>query len=184
MIELLPVAAVIFPVIANQAGNAGNQSLAVTLRGLVLGEIHAQRVRPLIMKEAAFGLVTGALIGVILAISTGLMGEIGRAMDVPLLSAFTWPIAVITGMAMAGAVMAGCLIGTLIPLLMERGGVDPATSSSIFLTMLTDMLSFAAFLGLVFLFRGWVAPVAEPLPDPPPGVVTPVSIGPWLPMVG
>ncbi|MCA9294417.1 MAG: magnesium transporter [Phycisphaerales bacterium] len=160
LIELIPIAAVIFPVIANQVGNAGNQSLAVTLRGIVLGEIHAQRVRPLIMKEAAFGLVSGVLVGAILTIATGLLGMLGRSIELGFVNDFTWPIAIVAGIAMAGALMVGCLIGTLIPLFMERVGIDPATASSIFLTMLTDMLSFAAFLGLVFLLQGWIAPEA------------------------
>ncbi len=180
MIEMIPIAAVIFPVIANQAGNAGNQSLAVTLRGLVLGQIHAQRVRPLIVKEAAFGLVTGVLVGVIFAAATGILGMIGHASGIELLAEFTWPLAIVTGLAMAGALLAGCLIGTLIPLFMERQGIDPATSSTIFLTMLTDMLSFAAFLGLVFVLRGWVAPdIAADIDGPasPPAQMTPDGAG-------
>lgn len=177
LIELIPIAAVIFPVIANQAGNAGHQSLAVTLRGLVLGEIHAQRVRPLIVKEAAFGLVSGAVVGIILLLATGLVGMAGRSFGIGLFDGFTWPIATVAGVAMAGALMVGCLIGTVIPLLMERNDIDPATSSSIFVTMLTDMLSFAAFLGLVFLLRGWVAPQADGggHPEQPPGMGAPAG---------
>ena len=155
MLVLVPVVAVIYPVIANQAGNAGQQSLAVTLRGIVLGEIRPERVTPLILRELSYSVLSGLGIGIIfgLAVSgVALMGVGGG---------FTWEIGVVAGMAMMGALSVSCVVGTLIPLALDKFGFDPATASSIFLTMMTDALSYLTFLGLVFLMQGWlVAAVA------------------------
>jgi magnesium transporter len=156
LIAEFAVAAVLFPIIANQSGNAGFQSLAVTLRGLVLGEIHPERVRPLLAREATFGVIAGVVVGVVIALASMVLGEIGQATGSGLLSEFSWRIGAVAGVAMAGALTASCLIGTLIPLGLKRLGVDPATASSIFLTMLTDMTSFGTFLGLVLVLHDWV----------------------------
>lgn len=150
--ELIPIVGAVLPVIANQAGNAGQQSLAVTLRGLVLGEIRRERVLPLIMREMALGLLAGATVGLILTLSILLIGHGGLGI-VPQLN---WKIGVVAGVAMTGALYVGCLVGTAIPLVMDRLGFDPATASSIFLTMMTDSMSFATFLTLVFWLQGWL----------------------------
>jgi magnesium transporter len=149
MIATIAVLAVLMPVIANQAGNAGNQSMAVTLRGLVLGEVRKDRVGPLLLRETIFGLLTGAVTGVIAGLAITAFGALGIA-DVD------WRLGVVVTISMSGALAAGCFVGTGIPVLMERLKFDPATASTIFLMMLTDAFSFAAFLGLAFLMRGWL----------------------------
>lgn len=155
-IELIPVVAVIFPIIANQAGNTGFQSLAVTLRGIVLGEIRPDRIRPLILRELGFGLISGAAIGVVVfGLIIGL-GVLGRATDIGLFAGFGWRLGLVAGAAMNAVMIVGCLVGTAVPLVMKRLGADPAAASSIFLIMLTDMVSFATFLGLVFVLRDWL----------------------------
>lgn len=155
-IELIPVVAVIFPIIANQAGNTGFQSLAVTLRGVVLGEIRKDRIRPLFLRELAFGLISGAAIGVIVFTLIILLGILGRATDIGLFSGFDWRLGIVAGASMNGVMVVGCMVGTAVPLVMKRLGADPAAASSIFLIMLTDMFSFATFLGLVYLLRNWL----------------------------
>jgi magnesium transporter len=155
-IELIPVVAVIFPIIANQAGNTGFQSLAVTLRGIVLGEIRKDRIKPLFMRELAFGLLSGAVIGVIVFSLIVGLGHLGRLTDIGLFSGFGWRLGLVAGAAMNGVMIVGCMVGTDVPLVMKRLGADPAAASSIFLIMLTDMFSFATFLGLVFFLRDWL----------------------------
>ncbi|MFI4853437.1 MAG: magnesium transporter [Phycisphaerales bacterium JB065] len=155
-IELIPVVAVIFPIIANQAGNTGFQSLAVTLRGLVLGEIRKDRIRPLFLRELAFGLLSGATIGVIVFLLIIGLGALGRSMDIGLFSGFSWRLGLVAGAAMNGVMIVGCVVGTAVPLVMKRLGADPAAASSIFLIMLTDMFSFATFLGMVYVLRDWL----------------------------
>jgi magnesium transporter len=149
MIDTIAMLAVLMPVIANLAGNAGNQSLAVTLRGLVLGDIRKDRVPTLLVRETIFGLITGMLTGLILgSFIVGL--SLSGLVDVE------WKIGIITAIAMSGSLAAGCFVGTAIPILMERLRFDPATASTIFLMMLTDMISFAAFLGLAWLLQSWL----------------------------
>lgn len=161
LIGMIPIAAAIFPVIANMSGNSGFQSLAVTLRGLVLGEVHKERLKPLVARELAFGVTIGAIMGVTLALSMVLLGLVGGWVGLDMLEAMTLPLALVSGLALATALTVSCLIGTAIPLVLKRLGADPATASSIFLTMLTDVTSFGTFLGLVVLMRGWlVAPGA------------------------
>ena len=138
-IAKLTVLAVFLPVIAGQGGNAGAQSLAIVMRGLVMREISRQRVASLIMKEAVLGIINGAITGTI----TGLI-------------AWLW-----YGNALLGLVIAlGMLInlffaglaGASIPLAMKRLGLDPAQCSSIILTTITDVIGFLAFLSLAVMF--------------------------------
>lgn len=149
---LVPAVIGVMPVIANQAGNAGQQSLAVTLRGLVLGEIKRERVWPLILREMALGIVAGLAVGAVLAVSMWLMGADALGLH----PEFDWRLGLVAGGAMTGALYVGCLVGTLIPLVMDRLGFDPATASSIFLTMFTDGCSFLTFLTLLYFTHGWV----------------------------
>lgn len=151
LIEAVALLAVLMPVVANQSGNAGQQSLAVTLRGLVLGEVRSQRVGRLLLRETAFGVIAGLIVGLVMGLGLVLLGLSG-AIDAD------WRLAVITSVSMAGALAAGCLMGAGMPILMERWKIDPATASTIFLTMLTDSISFLAFLGLAWVLRGWLLP--------------------------
>ena len=151
LIGEIAILAVLMPVIANQAGNAGHQSLAVTLRGLVLGDVSKERIAPLLVRETALGLVTGLVTGAAMALVLLALASTGVIDTTP-------RVGLVAMIAMTGALSVGCLLGTGIPLLMDRVGFDPATASSIFLTMLTDTAAFAAFLGLAYLAQGWLLP--------------------------
>ncbi|MCK4871930.1 MAG: magnesium transporter [Phycisphaerales bacterium] len=148
LIGQLAILAVLMPVIANQAGNAGQQSLAVTFRGLVLGEVRSERVWPLLGREMALGFITGLFVGGIVALMIFAAHAVWPEAS--------WQLGIVAGVAMTGALTVGCLVGTGIPLLMNRLGFDPATASTIFLTMMTDSISFLTFLGLAWLLRGWI----------------------------
>jgi magnesium transporter len=144
-IDRLVVLAVFLPVLAGQSGNTGCQALAVTLRGLTLGELRPGDARRLIAKEGLLGLLNGALVGV----SAGLgMLLVARAQGEP--EALTLGLVVFAAMA-ASCVVSG-LAGALIPLTLRRLGADPATASSIFLTTATDVASMGLFLSLATLF--------------------------------
>ncbi|HEB60869.1 MAG TPA: magnesium transporter [Phycisphaeraceae bacterium] len=153
LIGQLAILAVLMPVIANQAGNSGQQSLAVTLRGLVLDEVRPERVVPLLMREMALGLFTGAVMGSLLCLVIILIG-----LALPG-SGAGWQLGVVAAIAMTVSLGVGCLVGSGVPVLMHRLGKDPATASTIFLTMVTDSTSFMTFLGLAWSMRGWL-PVA------------------------
>ncbi|MFG0331275.1 MAG: magnesium transporter [Phycisphaerales bacterium] len=152
MISRVVALAVLMPVIANQAGNAGQQSLAVTLRGIVLGEMRSTRVWPLVWRELVLGLLTGAMIGAAVAGIIFTVAATNLVSDVP--PQLGWVFAV----AMTGSMGVGCLVGSSMPLLIEKLKFDPATASTIFLTMITDSMSFLTFLGLASFFRGLLLP--------------------------
>lgn len=149
LIDKIAILAVIMPVIANQAGNAGQQSLAVTLRGIVLDQVRPQTARTLILREGFVGLLNGSFNGLMM----GLVIAAIEWVSVPQSNA--WGLGAVVAIAMTVALTVGCIVGTSMPLLLRRLGADPATASTIFLTMVTDSFSFFTFLGLARLLQGW-----------------------------
>jgi magnesium transporter len=150
MIAELAILAVIMGMIANQAGNAGQQSLAVTLRGIVLDEVHVGTALRLVRREMVVGLVNGSVCGVLVGAAVGTI-EYFQAPDTTM-----WKLGVVVAVAMTIALAVGTLVGSSLPLVVRRLGADPATASTIFLTMVTDSMSFLAFLGLASALSGWV----------------------------
>ncbi len=143
-IDKLVVLAVFLPVLAGQSGNTGCQALAVTLRGLTLGELRHGSGRRLVLKEGLLGLLNGALVGVSAAVG---MYVVARSQSNP--AALLLSLVVL--LAMIGSCLVSGLAGALIPLTLKRIGADPATASSIFLTTATDVASMGLFLGLATL---------------------------------
>ncbi len=163
LIHLIPIVATIYPVIANQSGNTGQQSLAIMLRGLVKGQVRKEQIARLLLREVLVGLISGVLVGVVFGGSVALLNAVG------LVDSFDWRMGVVAGLAMAGAMTIACLVGASIPVVLEQRGLDPATASSIFLTMATDFLSYSIFLTLVFLLKDWLVPgLSLPLPQHSP----------------
>ena len=140
-IDRLVVLAVFLPVLAGQSGNTGCQALAVTLRGLTLGELRPGDASRLVAKEGLLGLLNGALVGITAGVG---MLVVARAQGEPQ--------AVALGLVVFAAMVASCVVsglaGALIPLTLQRLGADPATASSIFLTTATDVASMGMFLTL------------------------------------
>lgn len=131
--------AVLLPVVAGQSGNTGAQALAVTMRGLALREIRARHWPRVVFKEMSAGFWNGVAIAATTSLgvwiwsgSTGLAGVIGVSM--------------IMSMVIAG------IFGAAIPLVLTTLGQDPAQSSSIVLTTVTDVAGFFSFLGIATLF--------------------------------
>jgi magnesium transporter len=143
-IDRLVVLAVFLPVLAGQSGNTGCQALAVTLRGLTLGELRTGGGRRLVLKEALLGLLNGALVGATAGLG---MYVVARSQGNPAALA----LAIVVLLAMVGSCLVSGLAGALIPLTLKRMGADPATASSIFLTTATDVASMGLFLGLATL---------------------------------
>lgn len=140
IIAKLTILAVFLPVIAGQGGNAGAQSLAVVMRGLVMREIPPKRISELILKETKLGALNGILIGFITAvIAWGWYGN-------------PW-LGLVIGLGMVINLIIAGLAGSSIPIIMKRWGIDPAQSSSIILTTVTDVMGFLAFLGLAVIFQ-------------------------------
>ena len=143
-IDRLVVLAVFLPVLAGQSGNTGCQALAVTLRGLTLGELTAGKAKALVAKEALLGVCNGAMVG----LTAGLGMYVYATMQKN-------PSALMLAVCVFLAMTASCLLsgisGALVPLALKRLGADPATASSIFLTTATDVASMGTFLGLASL---------------------------------
>lgn len=144
-LERVVLLAVFLPVLAGQSGNTGCQALAVTLRGITLGELTPEKARALVTKEALLGFCNGALVG----ISAGL-GMLVYAMLQK--NPAAWKLAGITWLAMICSCVISGVSGALVPLTLKKLGADPATASSIFLTTATDVVSMGTFLGLATLF--------------------------------
>jgi magnesium transporter len=131
--------AVLLPVVAGQSGNAGAQALAVTMRGLALREITSRQWLRVMRKEV----MAGMLNGVGIAITCGI--------GVYIWSQSPGLVAVIASSMVLAMVAAG-FAGAVIPIILTRLGQDPATSSSIILTTVTDVAGFFSFLGIATLF--------------------------------
>ena len=138
-IEKLVALAVLMPIVASMGGNAGTQTLTVAVRAIATRELSSTNAWRVIRKEVA---VCG-LNGVAFAILSGLV---------------TWlwfddlMLGGVIGVAMIINLLFAGLFGALIPLGLERAGIDPAVSSSVFLTTITDVVGFFAFLGLAAAF--------------------------------
>ena len=143
IISKLTILAVFLPVVAGQGGNAGAQSLAVVMRGIVMREIPKEKVFQLILKEGSIWAINGVAIGVVTA-----------------LVAWVWYgnpyFGLVIGLGMLANLIFAGLSGASIPLVMKKIGIDPAQSSSIILTTVTDVLGFLAFLGLAVMFQSFL----------------------------
>jgi magnesium transporter len=140
-IDRLVILALFLPVLAGQSGNTGCQALAVTLRGMTLGELKPGAERPLIAKETWVGCLNGVGVGVAAAIGMYITAS-GQSQEQPAMLAF------VVFLAMIASCMASGISGAIIPLTLKRFGLDPATASSIFLTTATDVVSMGMLLGL------------------------------------
>jgi magnesium transporter len=143
-IDRLVILALFLPVLAGQSGNTGCQALAVTLRGMTLGELKPGAERRLISKEAWLGFLNGGGVGLAAALGMFITAR-GQAAEQP------WMLAFVVFLAMIGACVASGVSGALVPLTLKRLGFDPATASSIFLTTATDVVSMGMLLGLATL---------------------------------
>jgi len=135
------VLAAFLPVLAGQSGNTGCQSLAVTIRGLTLGEFEPGIFRKVLAKETMLGLVNGSVVGLVAAVAM-IAYAIMSGADQPVM------LGLVVLLAMTGACLASGMTGVLVPLTLQRLGADPATASSIFLTTATDVVSMGLFLWL------------------------------------
>jgi magnesium transporter len=138
-IDRLVILALFLPVLAGQSGNTGCQALAVTLRGMTLGEMKTGQARPLIGKETWLGMANGAGVGLMAALGMYITAT-GQHLTQPFTLAF------VVFAAMVFSCIASGLSGVLVPVALKRMGFDPATASSIFLTTATDCVSMGTLL--------------------------------------
>jgi magnesium transporter len=138
VIAQLVALAVLMPIVASMGGNAGTQSLALAVRGLATRDLTSANLWRVVMREAG----VGALNGLAFALVMGVVG-------------YVWFDSVLLGGVIAGAMVVNLVVaglaGILIPVALERFGADPALASGTFVTTVTDVVGFFAFLGLAAL---------------------------------
>ena len=138
-IEQLVALAVLMPIVASMGGNAGTQTITVAVRAIAMQQLSPQTVRGFIGRELSVGFLNGMIFAAACALISWLWfgnGEIAAVMAAAML---------------VNLVVAG-LFGALIPLTLERCGIDPAVASSVFITTVTDVVGFLSFLGLAAVF--------------------------------
>jgi magnesium transporter len=140
-LEKMVALAVLAPMVASQGGNAATQTMTVAVRALATRELSRANALRVILREVLVGAVNGAAFGTITGIVAGLW--------------FGLPaIGVVIALAMLTNLVAGTLGGVVIPQALNRLHIDPAVSSSPFVTMITDVVGFASFLGIATLWFG------------------------------
>lgn len=132
--------AVLLPVVAGQSGNAGAQALAVTMRGLALREIGVRHWLGVVWKEVAVGTLNGIAIALTTAAGVYVWSR-------------SFGLAAVIAIAMVVSMVAAGFAGAIIPIALTRVGQDPAQSSSIVLTTITDVTGFFSFLGTATLLQ-------------------------------
>jgi magnesium transporter len=133
------------PVVAGLGGNAGTQSLAVTVRRLALTREDAARRWRVAAKEFLVGLVNGAALGILVGTAAHvLFNVIGVGTQGPP----GYMLGVVVMLAMWANLVVASVAGAFVPVLLERLGVDPAVASSVFVTATTDITGFFLLLGL------------------------------------
>lgn len=133
--------AVLLPVVAGQSGNTGAQALAVTMRGLALREIGTSQWLRVARKEVGAAFINGIAIALLTSLGV-------------LVWSSSVGLALVIGSSMVIAMVAAAASGAVIPVILSSMGQDPAQSSSIILTTVTDVVGFFAFLGIATLLSG------------------------------
>ena len=134
-LDQVVVLAILMPIVASMGGIAGSQTLTLMIRGIALGQVEKSNSHWLLNKEIMVGLLNGLAWASIVALAVILwFGD--------------WRIGVVIAAALVINLVVAAISGVGIPLLLRRLGVDPALAGSVVLTTFTDVIGFAAFLGL------------------------------------
>lgn len=137
-IQSLVALAVLMPIVASMGGNAGTQTLTVTVRQMALGDIEPEDAKKTIYKEVAISLANGFLFALVIGVI-----------------AFIWfkmpMLGVVIALSMVINLLSAGFFGTIIPLALQKAGIDPAIGSTVLLTTVTDVVGFFSFLGLATL---------------------------------
>ena len=141
-IEQMVALAFLMPIVASMGGNAGMQTLAVTIRAIATKELSSGNLTQIVTKE----FIIGVLNGIIFAAITGLIVQLWfKEINLSILIA----VAMVLNMMVAG------LFGILVPVSLKKFNIDPAIASSVFVTTITDVIGFLSFLGIgAYFFYG------------------------------
>lgn len=138
-IQQIVALAVLMPIVASMGGIAGSQTLTLVVRGLALRQVTPANSASLLNKEVSVGLVNGLIWAVVVSIVAGLWFHNSH-------------IGLLLGAAMLINLVCAAAAGVLIPVVLDKMGIDPALAGGVLLTTVTDVVGFMAFLGLATLF--------------------------------
>jgi magnesium transporter len=133
-IEQLVALAVLMPIVASIGGNAGTQTMAVSVRAIAMNQLTSTNSLRIIWRELLVALLNGVTIAALIGVATA--------------AVFTPMLGVVIALATVINIIVSGLAGVAVPVLFDRMGQDPAVASSVFVTMITDTMGFLAFLGL------------------------------------
>ncbi|MCT2558315.1 magnesium transporter [Tsuneonella sp. YG55] len=133
-IEQLVALAVLMPIVASIGGNAGTQTMAVTVRAIAMNQLTRANTRRMIWREMRVAMLNGTTVAVLIGVAVALL--------------FTPQLGAVIAAAMVINIVVAGLAGVAVPVIFERLDQDPAVASSVFVTMITDSMGFFAFLGL------------------------------------
>ena len=131
--------AVLMPIVASMGGIAGSQTLTLAIRGIALGQLSSTNARALVLKELAVGTLNSLIWAAVVAFIAGLWFDSSQ-------------IAILIAVAITINLVFAAITGSLLPLALERVGIDPALAGSVLLTTVTDVVGFLSFLGLATIF--------------------------------
>ncbi|MDJ0613442.1 MAG: magnesium transporter [Rhizobiaceae bacterium] len=134
-IEQMVALAVLMPIVASMGGNAGTQSMTVAVRAIATKDIDSYNAFRTIRREFLVGLINGVLFAVLIGVVAAVWFS-------------SQSLGFVIGIAMVVNMIFAALSGILIPLAIDKLGIDPAIASSVFVTTVTDVIGFFAFLGL------------------------------------
>ena len=138
-IQEMVALAVLMPIVASMGGNAGTQTMTVAVRALATRDLDVNNARRILLRETFVGAFNGLLFAIIMG-----------------LIAWLWfgspQLGYVIGIAMIFNMICAAVAGMLIPVTLERLGADPAIASSVFVTTVTDIIGFVAFLGLAAVY--------------------------------
>lgn len=143
-----PVLAALMPVVALVGGNGGNQSLAVMIRSLASDDVPSAQVPAILARQLGVGLLNGLSLGLLGGVVTWALLDAGVFKG----RAESMEVAIVVAVSAFLVLVVAAFVGSGIPVLLRRFGLDPALASSIFLTLITDTVGFGGFL----LMAGWL----------------------------
>ena len=132
--------------VLGMAGNAGTQSLAVTIRVISDSELSFRQRLGLVFKEARVGAVNGLILGMLSFLLIGLYLVLFKSQTY----LFAFSVSACTGLALAVSIMLSSIFGTGIPLIFKRLGIDPAVASGPFITTVNDLIAVVTYYGLAY----------------------------------
>ena len=129
------ILAIFLPVVAGQGGIGGTQTLTLVVRSMALGELTGRRAKRILIRETIIGLLNGVFLGILVTIVAAIWQQ-------------NLLIGVLLGVALFGNMIVAGIVGSAVPILLRRFRQDPAVSSAVVVTTVTDVLGFLLFLGL------------------------------------